>query len=317
MVFVHPPRNEKYTNQTEQTHVTYKELCELRKLPKYTPFEKFVQVCYFLIFGIPKIILLLAFMMVGPVIFMLLCFIWRALGRPNKFKIFIQKYYSVIARILLFILGYHKVNYHGAIDPDARFCVLNHVTFLDGWFWIPFASRPLAKKELFNWPILGDMLQIYNGIAVDRSKNSGVTTKLIENALDSTMPPVTMAPEGATTSGEYMFKFHLGAFLSDLPVQPCAIRYTVYGTTKRFAHLSFFHHNLWHLLIFLGLPSIKVDITFMDSMSLKTDGQEDSRKFADAAQLRIANFLGVMAIDQTNKALFNEEEKAKMEKNNQ
>lgn len=310
---LHPPVNPdpKYSNQTEATHVTYEELLELRKLPKYTLKQKIIQVLYFLIFGIPKIIAVLFFLPIGPTLFMLLCFIWRTMGRPQGFRKFIQRFYSVIARIFLFILGYHRVSYHGKIDPDARFIITNHVTFLDGWFFIPFCPRPLAKKELFSWPLIGDMLDIYEGISVDRSKHSGVSKKLMENALDSSKPPATLAPEGATTSGEYMFKFHLGAFLSDLPVQPAAIRYTMYGTDRRIAHLSFFHHSLWHLLIFLGIPSIKADLTFMETMSLKTDGKEDPRTFANAAQLRIANFLGVKAIDQSNSAIFNEQDKEK------
>jgi 1-acyl-sn-glycerol-3-phosphate acyltransferase len=286
-------------------------LLELRKLPKYTFLQKVIQVIYFLIFGIPKIVAMLFFLPIGPSIFMLLCFIWRTMGRPAGFRTFIQLYYSIIARIFLFILGFHKVVYNGKIDSDARFVVTNHVTFFDGWFFIPFKPRPLAKKELFSWPIMGDMLDIYEGIAVDRSKHSGVTQQLRENALDSSKPPATLAPEGATTSGEYMFKFHLGAFLSDLPVQPVAIRYTMRGTDRRIAHLSFFHHSLWHLLIFFGIPSIKVDMTFMEPMSLKTDGKDDPRTFADATQLRIANFLGVKAIDQSNSAIFNEQAKKK------
>ena len=310
---VHPPINPdpKYANQTEATHVTYEELLELRKLPKYTTFQKIIQVIYFIIFGIPKIIALIPFCLLCPTTFALLCIVWRALGRSKSFQKFLQRYYSFIARIFLFIIGFHRVCYHNAIDPDARFIILNHVCFLDGWFFLPFAPRPLAKKELFKYPVIGDMLQIYDGIPVDRSKHSGVSTKLIENALDSNNPPVTLAPEGATTSGEYMFKFHLGAFLSDLPVQPSAMRYTLYGTSRKIAHLSFFHHDLWQLLVFLGIPSIKADLTFMEPISLKSEGKNDPRTFADAAQLRIANFLCVKAIDQSNSALFNDQERAK------
>ena len=172
-----------------------------------------------------------------------------------------------------------------------------------------FGPRPLAKKELFSWPIVGDMLEVFDGIPVDRSKNSGVSKKLIDNALDSEAPPAMLAPEGATTSGLYMFKFHLGAFLSDLPVQPVAIRYTIFGYPADCSHLSFFHHSLWHLLIFLGIPHIQTDIYFFDSMSIKTEGKNQPSIFAEQVELRIANFLCVKAIDQTNSAIFKEKPK--------
>lgn len=306
----HPPPsdNPDLYNQKELSHVTYEELLELRKMPKYSTPIKILQAILAIIFGIPRVIGSIVFLSVAGLSFALLCMVWRALGRNREFRLFLQRFWASLARIWLFIIGFYKVTYHGQPDPDARFMVTNHVCFLDGWFFLPFAPRPLAKQELFSWPILGDMLEVYDGIAVDRSKKTGVSKKLMENALDSNNPPVTLAPEGATTSGEYMFKFHLGAFLSDLPVQPCAIRYTLWGTSRKIAHLSFFHHSLWQLVVFLGIPAISADIYFFDPVSLKTEGEGDPRKFADFTELRIANFLGVRAIDQSNSAIFAKKE---------
>lgn len=305
---IHPPANpdKQYSNQTELSHVTVEELQQLRKLPVYTRNQKILQVIYFIIIGIPKLITVICYSIIAFSSFLLGCFIWRLIGRPEEFRNKLKSYYAAIARIFLFILGYHKINYHGEINPDARFLVCNHVTFFDGWFFLAFAPRPLAKKELFSWPVIGDMLEVFDGIAVDRSKNSGVSKKLIDNALDSDAPPAMLAPEGATTSGLYMFKFHLGAFLSDLPVQPIAIRYTIMGMPEEISHLSFLHHNLWHTLIWLGIPTIKTDVYFFDPMSIKTDGQNQPAIFAEQVELKIANFLGVKAIDMTNSAIFKE-----------
>lgn len=284
--------------------MSLEELLELRKAPTYKLNQKIIQVCYFLVFGIPKILVVIPYIIIAFSSFCFGCFIWRLFGRSERIRIRLQQFYSAIARILLFILGYHKIIYHGELDTDARFLVSNHLTFFDGWFFLSFAPRPVAKKELFSWIVVRDMLEIYDGIAVDRSKSSGVSKKLIDNALDSEAPPAMLAPEGGTTCGDYMFKFHLGAFLSDLPVQPIELRYTMLGMPHDLVHLSFFEHNLWHLLIFLGIPSIQTDIYFFDPMSIKTDGKNQPTTFAEQVEFKIANFLGVKAIDMTNSVLF-------------
>jgi len=304
----HPPEptDPSLYNQEAAKPTTEEELLKLREYPVYSTTQKIIQVMYFLVFGIVRIAVVLPFLLINGSLFMLLCIIWRAVGRPYGFQVFLQRFYSTLTRIFLFLLGFIRIKYHGSIDPDARFRISNHLCFLDGWLLLPLAPRPLAKKELFTVPFVGDMLDVFGGIPVDRSKHSGVTKKLIEAAIDSKMPAIALAPEGATTSGDYMFRFHLGAFLSDLPVQPIAIRYTLWGTSRSIAHLSFFHHSLWHLIVLLGIPFVTADITFFESATIKTHGENDPRKFADAIQLRIANHLGVLAIDKTNRSLFAE-----------
>ena len=307
----HPPipTNNKFYNQTVSDSVTHEELNLLRKFPKYNLIQKIIQIIYFLIFGIIRIIIVLPYLLISSIIFMIMCIIWRSLGKPKSGRSFLQTFYSTMTRIFLFLIGFIKINFHGGPDPDARIRVTNHICFLDGWLLLAFSPRPLAKKELFSVPFVSDMLDVFDGIPVDRSKNSGVAKRLIECALDSSSPAVTLAPEGATTSGDYMFKFHLGAFLSDLPVQPIAIRYNLWFTSRKIAHLSFFHHSFWHFFVFLGIPFVTVDVTFFEPMSIKSHGENDPKKFADIVQLRIANFLGVRAIDKTNRSLFEEKKK--------
>jgi 1-acyl-sn-glycerol-3-phosphate acyltransferase len=79
---------------------------------------------------------------------------------------------------------------------------------------------------------------VYDGIAVDRTQSSGLLQVLLESTNDPNKPEIVILPEGASTSGDYMFRFHLGAFLSDLPVQPVTIRYKIWGITRSLHYIS-------------------------------------------------------------------------------
>jgi hypothetical protein len=58
------------------------------------------------------------------------------------------------------------------------------------------------------------------------------------------------------------------------------------------------------VIVFLGIPSIRADITFLESLTLKSFGENDPRKFADGVALRIANALGVRYLALGSGAVF-------------
>jgi 1-acyl-sn-glycerol-3-phosphate acyltransferase len=159
-------------------------------------------------------------------------------------------------------------------------------------------------------PLMRENADVFQAIAVDRGKSQCLTKMLIENAKNPNAPIVLILSEGASTSGDYMLRFHLGAFLSDLPVQPAAVRYTIYGTSRKLAHVSFFHHQLWQAIVFLGIPSIRIDVNFLEGATIKSYDQ-DPRKFADATSLKIANFLGVRLIARSSSEIFQRNDEKK------
>jgi hypothetical protein len=61
---------------------------------------------------------------------------------------------------------------------------------------------------------------------------------LLETANDPNKSAKLILPEGASTSGDYMLCFHLGAFISDLPVQVVTIRIKIWDTTRSLHHTS-------------------------------------------------------------------------------
>jgi 1-acyl-sn-glycerol-3-phosphate acyltransferase len=130
----------------------------------------------------------------------------------------------VITRVLLLSVRFVRITFSGRIDPDERFTVPSHLSFFDGLLFIGLAFRPLGKREMLRILCLSDICDVYDGIAVDRIRSSGLSQVLLKSANDPNKPAIVILPEGASTSGDYMFRFHLGTFLSDLPIQLVTIR---------------------------------------------------------------------------------------------
>jgi 1-acyl-sn-glycerol-3-phosphate acyltransferase len=310
MTFTIPRECPEWKSQTGPSECTVEELKGLRRFPCYTVQQKLLQVVLFLILGPPKIVLCLAFAIVSGALYILLVNIWRLFGRPGAFRNFLRSWWSGMARTIMFIFGIHRIHWHSSVDSSTRFLVANHVCFFDGWLFTPWWPRILAKREMLKLPLMRENADVYMAIPVDRGRASGTTQLLIESANDPKMPLILILPEGASTSGDYMLRFRTGAFLSDLPVQPVAIRYTVYGTSRNLSHVSFFHHQLYQWVVFLGIITAKVDMFFFEPMTIKAFA-DDPRKFADAAELKIANHLGVRVIDRSSKDLFSGDEPKK------
>ena len=299
-----PSFDENYSHQTELTETTTKELKKLRKPPKYSFKHKFLQILLFIIIGIPRSIFALIFCAIFGFIFIASVTIWRTFGSPEHYRKFLMLLWASGARILLLILGVIKISFHGEYDTDSRFIVSNHISFFDSWLFLPFNPKPLETKEILTLPILRDMSDVFGGIAVDRTKSTGLTKDLLKNAEDTNAPQIFCMPEGATTNGEYMYRFHLGAFLSDLPVQPAAIKYTLWGTNKKISNISYFHEYPKTFIALLGIPAMTVDVTFLEVMNIKADAENDPRKFADIVSLMIGNYLGVKVLNLTTSTLF-------------
>lgn len=308
----HPPlpKDESLYNQTAPADVTLEELMEYRKMPTYTTLQKIYHVIMFIIIGIPKAILALCFAIIAGGSYMILCAIWRTMGRPEYFRSPLRQLWAIISRALLFILGFYRQRYHGKVDNDARFIVPNHVCFFDGWHFFRFGPRLIGKREILNIPVMSDVADVFQGFAVNREKSTGISQLLIQSAADPKQPKTLIFPEGASTSGDYMLRFHLGAFLSDLPVQPVTIRYTIWGARREDVHISFFHHSLWMMIVFLGIPAITVDIEFLDPISIKTCGSEEAlpRTFADVVSLKIGSKLGVKVLGLGSNSIYKKQQ---------
>lgn len=119
--------------------------------------------------------------------------------------------------------------------PDKNttkfFLVANHVSWLD--IFVINATQPsrfVAKSEIRDWPIAGWLCEAAGTIFVRRTKRSDTTriNAIIHDVLDSG-DTVAFFPEGTTTRGDRLLKFHTSLFepavANQAVVIPAAIRY--------------------------------------------------------------------------------------------
>jgi 1-acyl-sn-glycerol-3-phosphate acyltransferase len=297
------PEGETY-QQEQLLPITVDQLKKLRKPPKYSVRLSILQFAMFLVFGLVKLVIATLYGVIAGCLFMFLCSLWRTFGAPDSYRNSLKLLWSALSRIFLFLIGIYKINYHGQPDSDCRFLISNHICFFDSWLFVPFLPRPLDKRELLKLPCIRDVWSVFDGIPVDRTRSTGMTKILLEYASDANLPMIQLFPEGATTSGDYMLRFHLGAFLSDLLIQPATIRYTLWGTSRDIASVSWFHNYPRQLIAFFAIPALTVDIHFLETVSLKRFQEEQVRDFADHVALMIGNTLKVPVYELTSSAIY-------------
>ena len=134
-------------------------------------------------------------------------------------------------RAILRLLGARVVQ-EGSRDPDANLFLFNHQGIIDiitmeaienthmGW---------VAKKELFDMPIYGNLLRLGEMICVDRENKSGLIKLLkdSEEMVHHKHRAVAIFPEGTRARGQKLLPFKAGAKLMadklNLRVQPVVI----------------------------------------------------------------------------------------------
>ena len=137
------------------------------------------------------------------------------------------------ARKLLRILNV-LLSIHG-IPPDAEeknlIVASNHVSWLD--IFVINATQPsrfVAKSEIRDWPIVGWLCEKAGTIFIRRTRRSD-TAKINEamRAVLAEGATIGFFPEGTTTAGDKLLKFHTSLFepavANDATIVPVAIRY--------------------------------------------------------------------------------------------
>jgi 1-acyl-sn-glycerol-3-phosphate acyltransferase len=140
-----------------------------------------------------------------------------------------QAWSEKMLRILNITLSIHGAR--PAEHTNKLFVVANHVSWLD-IFVINAAtpSRFVAKSEIRDWPIAGALCDAAGTIFVHRAKRSD-TARInaeIHDALEQG-DTVAIFPEGTTTAGDRLLKFHTSLFepavANTALLAPAAIRY--------------------------------------------------------------------------------------------
>jgi 1-acyl-sn-glycerol-3-phosphate acyltransferase len=165
--------------------------------------------------------------------------------------------------------------------PRGGLIVSNHLSYLD----IPVLSATLpcvfvSKAEVEDWPIFGRYARWAGSVFVrrhDRADAARANTN-IGDALQNGVP-VVLFPEGTTTDGERVLRFHSTmlqpAIDADAPITPCAIGYELdEGDPARevawWGDMTLLPH-IWNLL---GKRCISARVVFGEPIEAGGDRKE-------------------------------------------
>ena len=123
------------------------------------------------------------------------------------------------------------ISTHGSMQSEATLYVMNHIS----WFDIPVlaSQQPLhflSKAEVKSWPLIGWLADRAGTLFIQRGRHGAAQQSLeeITGCLQSG-GSVVIFPEGTTTDGKNVRKFHgrllQAAIDAQVKIQPIALRY--------------------------------------------------------------------------------------------
>jgi lyso-ornithine lipid O-acyltransferase len=194
--------------------------------------------------------------------------------------------------------------------PERGAVISNHLSYLD--IVVYAAVHPcvfVSKAEVANWPVVGWMTTMSGTVYVARG-HGGSAMKAREGmqaAVDAGLP-VVFFPEGTTSNGSGLLKFHSGllaqAIEGGAPVTAACIRYGFgedNGPDVSVANDVCYwgdRNMLGHIFTFLGLRGVMAEVRFADGpVKFSSDVLHRKEAAVEAraavATLRIANTMVV------------------------
>ncbi len=156
------------------------------------------------------------------------------LKRPKAFHVF-YSFLKLILTILFKMLYRVEVSGYENIPKNGKFILCsNHLSYVDPLIIVGYFSRHvyfMAKKEVFNIRVLGEIISFLNAFPVDRNS---IDRKAIKNSCEvlNSEEVLCMFPEGTRSTEGVIRDGHKGVGLisifSSCPILPMALS----GTNK-------------------------------------------------------------------------------------
>jgi 1-acyl-sn-glycerol-3-phosphate acyltransferase len=181
--------------------------------------------------------------------------------------------------------------------PASGLIVSNHLSHLDILLYA--AVMPcifVAKSEVLNWPLFGILARCGGTIFVERHRRHGVgdPAASLASALTAGMP-VVLFPEGTSTDGSTVLRFHTSFFQpaarADTPIIPAAIAYSVADGAE--VDLCYYDDITFlpHLLSVLERDGVEGRIMFSDTPRIYTDRKAAAKEaWSEVVSLREKQF---------------------------
>jgi 1-acyl-sn-glycerol-3-phosphate acyltransferase len=187
---------------------------------------------------------------------------------------------------------------HTGAFPERGVVIANHLGYLD---IVAFAALHccvfVSKLEIRSWPFLGWMTTMAGTVYVDRGRGgSALRAKGRMQAIEDAGLPIVFFPEGATSSGSTVLKFHSGLLEQAMQAgQPVTAAFIAYRLTQDNgpdvtvpSHLAYWDNTplVIHIFRLLALRGVEVEVRFGPS-PIAFSAAAGQRKQA-AAEARIA-----------------------------
>jgi 1-acyl-sn-glycerol-3-phosphate acyltransferase len=226
-------------------------------------------------------------LLTGAAVALVIAALRAAGGRPGWVPAVVRWWHGRLCRALDL-----EVEVSGNLAPGALL-VANHVSWLD----IPVlgARGPvqfLSKAEVRDWPLVGWMAAVAGTLFIARGAHqAGGILDLIGEHVRAGVP-VVIFPEGTTTDGRAVRRFHPRLFAAaqraGLRVQPIAIRYGADGDPDPIAPFVGDDDLVSHLLRVVAHPGLTVRVRLLPPLE---SGMTDRRSLAEQCRQAIAGSL--------------------------
>jgi 1-acyl-sn-glycerol-3-phosphate acyltransferase len=194
---------------------------------------------------------------------------------------------------------------YGGTFPESGVVISNHLGYLD---IIVFAAlHPcvfVAKSEIRSWPFLGWMTTMAGTVYVERGRGGSARRAAsgMQAAADEGIP-VVFFPEGTTSNGASVLKFHSGLLVQAIDAHhPVTAAYLRYRLTQDNGpgvsaenDVSYWGDTplLLHIFRLLGLRGIEVDVRLGDSPISFSAGPDQRKLLAAEARAAVMELGGV------------------------
>lgn len=153
--------------------------------------------------------------------------------------------------------------------PARTMLVANHISWLDIFAILSVVpSVFVAKEEIRGWPFIGRLVAMSGTLFIQRGskRHARVTSDVIGNALRSGTI-VAFCPEGTTTDGTHLLKFHAALFQPAIDaaatLQPVALAYRDHRGLTTFAAAYVGEINLVQSVFSIAAePGMRVELRF-------------------------------------------------------
>ena len=179
--------------------------------------------------------------------------------------------------------------------PEHGVLISNHLSYLD---IVVFASIHLcvfvSKAEIRSWPLIGWMTTMSGTVYVERGRGGSARAAGAEmRAAAEDGLPVVFFPEGTTSNGDTVLKFHSGllseARKAGQPVTAAFLRYSLTGEDRgqRVSDVVAYWGEqpmLPHVFRFLALRGVRAEVTIADAPIRLAEGTVSRKPLAIEAR---------------------------------